>query len=277
MTSAAPTRVRAAGLLAAVLLACVVRAAPGAAQETTPVPAPSATPVVIPIPEIASRAEETATRLRAISTTLQPSADVQAIDAGSAAVTARIDARSRDHTAALAAGPALRALAQMITSWQTERSTLVGWGDTLTWYANEQEKQIQELATLTDSWNATLEQARTANAPPPVVDRINSTLASIKDTRRDVEKYRAQILALQDRVARETSTCDEMIERISDFRKKEVGQVFVRDTQPFLGALFEQRHGARATLRGARLSAQDPHPRDLSQRRRQEPALARGR
>lgn len=256
VTSAAPTRVRPAGLLAAVLLACVVLAAPGAAQETTPAPAPSATPAVIPIPEIASKAEETAARLRAIGATLQPSADLQAIDAGSSALAARIDARSRDHTAALAAGPALRALGQMITSWQTERGTLVGWGQTLTWYANEQEKQIAELATATDSWNATLDQARAANAPPAVVDRINATLASIKDTRRDVEKYRAQILALQDRVARETSTCDELIERITEFRKKEVGQVFVRDTQPFLGALLAQQH-AGATAESIRNALRD--------------------
>jgi len=246
VTSAAPTRVRPGGLrLAAALLACLVLAAPGAAQDPTPAPAaapaPSATPVVVPIPEIASKAEETATRLRAIGATLQPSADVQTIDADTTALSTRIDARARDHTAALASGPALRALAQMITSWQTERSTLAGWGDTLTWYANEQEKQIQELATLTDSWNATLDQARAANAPQAVADRIQATLASIKDTRRDVEKYRERILALQDRVAREASTCDEMIERISDFRKQEVGRVFVRDTQPFLGALFEQQ------------------------------------
>lgn len=256
VTSAAPTRVRPAGLLAAVLLACMVLAAPGAAQETTPAPAPSATPAVIPIPEIASKAEETAARLRAMSATLQPSADVQEIDAGSAALGARIEARSRDHTAALAAGPALRALGQMITSWQTERGTLSGWGQTLTWYANEQEKQISELAALTDSWNATLEQARAANAPPAVVDRINATLASIKDTRRDVEKYRAQILSLQDRVARETSTCDELIERITEFRKKEVGQVFVRDTQPFLGALLAQQH-AGATAESIRNALRD--------------------
>jgi small-conductance mechanosensitive channel len=256
VTSAAPTRARAAGLLAAVLLACVVLAAPGAAQDPTPAPAPSATPAIIPIPEIASKAEETAARLRAMSASLQPSADVQAIDAGSTALGARIDARARDHAAALAAGPALRALAQMVTSWQTERSTLAGWGGTLTWYANEQEKQIAELAAATDSWTATLEQARAANAPPAVIDRINSTLAAIKDTRRDVEKYRAQILALQDRVARETSTCDELIERLTEFRKKEVGQVFVRDTQPLLGALFARQHGG-ATAESIRNALRD--------------------
>lgn len=259
MTSAAPPRVRPAGLRrAALLLACVVLAAPGAAQETppTPAPAPSATAAPIPIPEIATRAEETAARLRAISASLQPGPDVQAIDAGSNALAARIDARSRDHAAALAAGPALRALAQMITSWQTERSTLVGWSDTLTWYANEKEKQIQELAGLAEGWNATLDQARAANAPPAVVERIQATLASIKDTRRDVEKDRAQILSLQDRVARETSTCDEMMERIADFRKKEVGQVFVRDTQPLLGALFAQQHGG-ATAESIRNALRD--------------------
>ena len=249
VTFPAPTRVRPARLRgAAVLLACLLLAAPGAAQESTPTPAPSATPAAIPIPEIASRAEETTTRLRVITGSLQPSPDVQAIDAESAALATRIDARARDHAAALESGPALRALAQMTTSWQTERGTLSGWSDTLTWYANEQEKQIRELASLTDGWNATLEQARAANAPPPVIDRIQEVLASIRDTRRAVEKYRAQILALQDRVAREASTSDELIQRIADFRKKEVGQVFVRDTDPLLGALFAQRtEGGTAT------------------------------
>jgi small-conductance mechanosensitive channel len=249
VTSAAPTRVRPARLrAAAVLLACLVLAAPGAAQETTPTPAPSATPAAIPIPEIASRAEETTTRLRVITASLQPSPELEAIDNESAALATRIDARARDHASALESGPALRALAQMTTSWQTERSTLAGWSDTLTWYANEQENQIRELASLTDGWNATLEQARAANAPPAVIDRIQEVLAGIRDTRRAVEKYRAQILTLQDRVAREASTSDELIQRIADFRKKEVGQVFVRDTAPLLGALFAQRtEGGTAT------------------------------
>ena len=235
------------------LLACLVLAAPGAAQETTPTPAPSATPAAIPIPEIASRAEETATRLRVITSSLQPSPELESIDQESSVLAARIDARARDHAAALDSGPALRALAQMTTSWQTERSTLAGWSDTLTWYANEQEKQIGELASLTDGWSATLEQARASNAPPAVVDRIQETLGSIRDTRRAVEKYRAQILSLQDRVARETSTCDELIQRIADYRKKEVGQVFVRDTAPLLGALFAQQaeSGTVAAIRNA--------------------------
>jgi len=194
--------------------------------------------VVIPVPEIATRVEETAARLRAIEESLQPTAEVQAIDAGATERAARIAARHRSHVAALEAGPALRALAQMTTSWQTERSGLAGWGETLTWYANENEQQIQELAASTESWNATFEQARASNAPPPVIDRIQETLAAIRDTRRNVERYRAQILALQDRVARETATCDEAIDRIASFRKKEVGQILVRDSQPFLRGLY---------------------------------------
>ena len=249
MRSAAPPRARRAGIaLAVLLLAAPLAAGRGLAQESSPAPAPSPTPVVVPVPEIASKAEETATRLRSIEASLEPSAEVQAIDAGSAGVAARISARMRDHAAALRAGPALRALAQMTATWQTERSTLAGWGATLTWYANEHEKQIKELSTLTDSWNATLEQARAANAPPAVIDRIQETLGTIRDTRRAVERYRTQILSLQDRVARETATCDEAIERIASFRKKDMGQMFVRDSEPLLGGLFAQREeGATST------------------------------
>jgi len=258
--SAAPPRARRAGIALAVLLsAAPVAARSASAQSPTPAapaPAPSPTATVIPIPEIATRAEETATRMRSIEASLQPSPEVQAIDAGSTNVAARIQARMRDHTAALQAGPALRALAQMTATWQSERSTLAGWGQSLTWYANELEKQIQELAGRTQSWNATLDQARAANAPPAVIDRIQETLRTIQATRRNVERYRTQILSLQDRVARETATCDAAIERIASFRKKEMGQILVRDSEPLLGGLFAQRDDG-ATLAAIRNALRD--------------------
>ena len=112
---------------------------------------------------------------------------------------------------------------------------------------------MQDLARQTESWTATLEHARAANAPPPVIDRIDETLAAIRDTRRDVEAYRAQILALQDRVARQIATCDEAIDRITSFRKKEVGQIFARDSLPLLRGLFAERtsDGTGAAIRDA--------------------------
>ncbi len=230
--------------------ASVLGAGPGRAQDPTPLPAPAPSPTAtaIPIPEIAGKAEETATRLRSIEASLQLSPEVQSIDAGSTAIASRIEARLRDHAAALQAGPALRALAQMTATWQTERGTLAGWGQTLTWYANQLEEQIQELAARTDSWNSTLDQARAANAPPAVIDRIQETLGTIRDTRRNVERSRTQILSLQDRVARETASCDEAIERIASFRKLEMGQILVRDSEPLLGGLFARRDaGATGT------------------------------
>jgi small-conductance mechanosensitive channel len=254
--SAAAQRARAAGLLlGAVLLGILPGVVPAAAQDSSPTPVPSATPVVIPVPEIATRAEETGARLRAIEASLQPTEEVREIDAQSAVRGERIAARFDDHVAALDAGPALRALAHMTATWQAERTTLSGWAQTLTWYANELEGMIQELASRTESWNVTLEQARTSNAPPAVIQRIQETVAAIQTTRRDVERYRAQILSLQDRVAREISTCDQATDRIASYRKKEVGEIFVRDTRPLLAGL--RGRGTTGTVAAIRNALRD--------------------
>jgi potassium efflux system protein len=244
--SAAAPRARTGGLLlAAVLSATLLGAATGGAQEASPTPAPSPTPFVIPVPEVATRAEETGARLRAIEESLQPAEDVQRIDRESAAHSDRIQARFNEHVAALEAGPALRALMQMTATWQAERNTLSAWSQSITGYANELEHEIQELGWQTDSWTATLARARTANAPATVIERIQATLAAIRTTRTDVERYRAQILALQDRIAREIATCDQAMDRITTYRKKEVGQVFNRDQEPLLEGIAD--HGIRGT------------------------------
>ena len=254
--SAAAPRARTVGVLfACVLLTFLQGAGPAVAQESSPTPVPSPTPEVIPVPEIATRAEETGARLRAIEAALQPTAEVQQIDADSAARSERIAARFDDHVAALDAGPALRALAHMTATWQAERNTLSGWAKTLTWYANEAERQIQELATRSESWSATLAQAHASNAPPQVTKRIQETIDAIQATRHDVERYRAQILSLQDRVAREIATCDQAMDRIASYRKKEVGQIFVRDTQPLLAGFRER--GMRGTGTAIRNALRD--------------------
>jgi small-conductance mechanosensitive channel len=209
---------------------------------------------VVPVPEIATQAEATTARLRAIESTLRPTEDVKRIAAELPAFSERISQRVRNHVAALGSGPALRALTHMSSTWETERNRLNGWNDTLVWYATEAEKQIQALAERAASWSATLEQARRSNAPAAVIDRVQQTLAGIRDTRRDVEAYRADVLALQDRVVREIATCDEAIHRITTYRKEEVGRILVRDTQPLLGALFAsgREPGAmRAAIRNA--------------------------
>jgi len=134
--SAAAPGARTVGVVVlATLLAVAAGTGRGIAQESTPTPAPSPTPVVIPVPEIASAAEETTAWRRTIESTLQPTADVQAIDVALTERGTRIEGRLRDHIAALEAGPALRALVNMTAAWQNERLTLTRWTQTLTTHA----------------------------------------------------------------------------------------------------------------------------------------------
>ncbi|MEW6269315.1 MAG: mechanosensitive ion channel domain-containing protein [Thermodesulfobacteriota bacterium] len=208
------------------------------AASAAPAAAPTPAPAALPVPEIATRAEETTARLRTVEGGLQQAADLPQITAELEPLAERIAQRRRTHLLALSSGPTLRALSQMTATWQTERNQLSAWSEVLVWYATESETRIQELNALADTWSASLDQARASNAPPTVIERVQETLGAIRDTRRKVERHRAEVLSLQDRVVREIATCDEAIHRIATYRKEEVGRILVRDTEPLLGTLF---------------------------------------
>ncbi|HEY8516530.1 MAG TPA: mechanosensitive ion channel domain-containing protein [Candidatus Binatia bacterium] len=241
MRSARPASIALTTSLAVAALVVALGVATAPAQEaSTASAAPEATPApprVIPVPEIATRAEETTARLRTLEETLRKTEEVSRIADALGPFTERLKQRRRTHDLALDSGPTLRALSQMTATWQGDRAQLASWNEVLVRYATQSEKQIEELDGLVDLWSASLEQARESNAPSPVIERVQETLAAIRRARREVESHRAEILSLQDRVVRAIASCDEAIYDITTYRKEEVGRILVRNAEPLLGAL----------------------------------------
>ena len=148
-------------------------AQPGA-QPKPPAPA-AVTP--IPVPEIAQRAEEVATLLRQNADAVATDPEVQDIDNRLPAASGWILGRLAATTQTLASAPSSTALANLTDSWMVMRSELTAWNDSLTRRATQLERGLSQFEALGATWSASRAEALTSQAPAPMVERINATLA----------------------------------------------------------------------------------------------------
>ncbi|HBZ68888.1 MAG TPA: hypothetical protein DEP35_03725 [Deltaproteobacteria bacterium] len=102
----------------------------------------------------------------------------------------------------------------------------------LTDQAKRLEDLIGELAKRRDLWRRTEDDARASGAPAPVLDRVQESLAALSATQKSVEKRRAEMLAMQDKVTRELALVDDAVSRLTAYRQQTVGKILVRDSHP---------------------------------------------
>jgi small-conductance mechanosensitive channel len=225
-----------AGLITIVALSGALGAAaaeppPRPAPAPPPPAAPAAPPVVpIPVPEIAQRAEEMAAVLQNDSARLAADARVTDVESLLDDAADWISARLLETTDTLDASPSPGALATLTDAWVLMRHRLVAWNETLTRRALELERDLTQLDAQRATWSATAVEARASGAPPPVLARIDATLAAIVKARNAVGEQRARVLRLQDRGVKETARCDAVLARIGQVREDLVGSVLIRDS-----------------------------------------------
>jgi potassium-dependent mechanosensitive channel len=197
-------------------------------QEKEPIQ-PTVTP--IPIPEIAQRAEQVAPLLRAAEQ-IAAGPDVQNIEAQLPAASEWIRGRLVGTTQALASSPSANALAILTDSWRVMRSKLAAWNDTLTRRATQLEQGLEQLDAMRTTWSASREKALESQAPTPVVERIDGTMAAIAAARKIVGERLTHVLGLQDRVVREMARCDDVLSKIAQADDALIGPLFSRDGLP---------------------------------------------
>ncbi len=207
----------------------ILTVAPVMAQDK---PQPGATPASIPIPEIATRAEEVAVLLRNIETLLAPDADIEAIRQRLPELTGQINARLQETTQSLEGHPSIEALDALFTSWQRIRSELAKALERLTQRATRLEDELERLAGILGIWKRTRADAAASKAPGPVLERIDALLAAIPQAQKRLREERSAVLVLQDQVARQLASCEDGLDRVASFRQGYVGQLLVRDTAP---------------------------------------------
>jgi small-conductance mechanosensitive channel len=218
-------------------------AAPAPAQPQTPpppsqtaapqTPAPAAdAPRAIPIAEVTRQADDVAALLRTLEEQLPPSAPVARIEQELGPMGARLSERFDQTKRTIESRPGLGALDALTDSWQSSRSGLAAWMETLIGRATWLERERARLAGLAATWTLTRKEVRAAKVPPELSQRIEDVLAALATGQQKVEAQRVATLVLQDRVARELARADSALDQIGQARQRAADSLLVRDSPP---------------------------------------------
>jgi hypothetical protein len=150
---------------------------------------------LIPIPEIAQRAEDMASLLRQSTERVGVSRDVRDVEGGLAAASEWIRKRLLRTTRVLASASSPDTLTNLAESWQLMRSQLANWNVTLTGNERQLERGIEQLDGIRTTWSATRTAAVGSSVPASLLERIDETLLAIVTARQRVGEERASVLA----------------------------------------------------------------------------------
>ena len=251
------------GLL--VLLAVLAPGGAPAADQAPPAstgpapsgPAPESAPKPIPIPLIASAAEDTMGRLRAMEAAALPLQTVSDIEDRLPDLEKHVASGTDETYRVLKESPSLAALDELLDPWANAREQASTWLAIVTRRAEDLEGLLKRLEEIRAHWTVT--QASATGAPQATVGRIQDTLALVDSVRSTVEQHRAEVLVLQDRIAQVLARSEEMLDQVQTTRRGLLGQMFVRDGLPIWGFFIQSDAWQRAReLASHSISAEVP-------------------
>ena len=194
------------------------------------------TPTAIPISDIVTQAEEASATLRNIEADLTSNTTIAVVEEQLPTLAREIDARLKEVPQILQARPSLETLREIEADWAALNENIPGWKRSFQTRAARLEKDIERLAALDATWQQTLESARNSEVPQELLQRVEATIAAIRQTRAQVEGRRSQILMLQSRVSEQEARLTETIASIREARGETISRLFVRDSPPIWSA-----------------------------------------
>jgi potassium-dependent mechanosensitive channel len=212
-----------------VLSAQSARSATVASENAAPASPKVEKPAPIPLAEVATDAETVSDRLRDILAELLPDPITDEIAKQLPILTREIDARLRESRRIIAQRPSVEILVTIEAEWRRLRRNLSGWTADLTSRATRIERQIAVVDELEKTWEQTLNAAKSSNAPPEVLRRIEAVITQIKQARETIDKQRARVLTMQSRVAVQDARIADALTSIRQGREDVLKRLFVRD------------------------------------------------
>jgi potassium efflux system protein len=199
----------------------------------------------VPVPQIASQAEDTVTRLRTIEAAAAPVSTVTVIEKRLPDLEARVSETTNETYRVLKQHPTLASLDGLLDPWLNVREQAKVWVNLLTRRAEDLDALLKRLDDIRMRWTATRDAASSKSVPEATVGRIGGTLVLIGAAHDRVAERRDEVLVLQDRAAQVLSRAEEMLDQIQATRRALLGQLLVRDGIPVWG-FFMQSESWRA-------------------------------
>ena len=215
--------------LTAVLGAADQQATSGAPQAS---PAAEARPAGIAVTEVAAGATEVVNLIQTFNAKLAVDAGTRAISESLPDTAKLIDLEASMTTKLLREQPAIDSLERQQLLWRQRQIVTTSWLKVLTERAALLEEVLKRLAELETTWTATRTAVQTTDAPEPILEQVDETLAAIAVEEAPIRAQRSTVLDLQGRVAKEVARCGKVLAEIERFQQQAVAGLLVRDARP---------------------------------------------
>jgi potassium-dependent mechanosensitive channel len=215
-----------------------------------PAPPPSAG---IPVEEIAMQATQVGDLIRGFAANLAPNSEVETIRKFVSQASLDIALDLKNTMNILNNQPALETLQAQEQIWQERQSQLTGWLNVLTARATKLQVALTQLKKLQETWTKTRDAAEAANAPAPILQQIDATLAAIQAAQPPHQAQRDEVLDLQGKIAEQVAACNSALAQIDALRQTAVGGIFTPENPPVWRADLWARAKATVPERLAKL------------------------
>ena len=199
----------------------------------TPTPPP---PTTIPVEEVATQATQVGDLIRGFAANVAPSSEIETIRKFLPQVSVDIALELKNTTDILKEEPSLETLQAQQEIWQQRQSQGTAWLKVLTDHATKLQVALTQLKKLQETWARTRDAQESAQAPPPILQQINTTLAAIEAAQQPHQAQRDEILNLQSQVAKLVAGCNTALAQIAGLQHLAVGGIFTPENPPIWNA-----------------------------------------
>ncbi len=204
--------------------------APSAAAPAASAEAP--TPTAIPLPEVATRAEELMRLLRDTSGQLPTRDQLDAVKATLAERDATLQPKLKEVETVLAASPSGLELREQETYWHLFSTEGAATRRQLLEWAKASQAAEQQLLALQPQWNLTLEENESTPDLGPTLDVIHDSVKSIQATKAQAHDLLRVIVNLQVTAANQHQAALDVLGQLEKSRVQLKGRVLHRDSLP---------------------------------------------
>lgn len=217
---------------------------PAAPSVVPAVPAPGlppapAAPAAIALPDLAASGETATQRLRAIEAESAPDARILAISEALPKRAEDLDQAVSAVEEAIETRAGLDSLLDLERALGAIREEIEGWQSATKARAEKLEARVTEIAALKETWDLSLEAARTEKAPDTVLDRIRDLRKEIRGVQSHIQDLRSEALTQQGEVAKLATTVALVLDNVGRARWEIRGRLFEADRRPIWTAVVK--------------------------------------
>ena len=213
-----------------VALPCLAESDASAAEpQTEPDATAAAAAVPVALEEIPTELERARAALRDADAATTPADEVETLRAALPALAARVQERSDDTRDQLKGRPSVESLDDLETEWLEFDRTVQAANAQLVHRAQTLGEQRAGVRVLAAHWQQVAEEARGEGAPEATLQRIESLRSAIGKTQQRIEAARADALTLQSTVGDVGARVSSTLASIRETRRERVGRLLARD------------------------------------------------